>query len=43
VVRMEPLHNEYATGYSDFDEKQVPVFYGKDGPGPLYQHQRRIT
>ena len=39
VVRTEPLHNEYATGYSDFDEKQVPVFYGKDGPGPLYQRE----
>ena len=39
VVRMEPLGNEYATGYSDFDNKQVPVFYGKEGPGPLYQRE----
>jgi len=36
VVAMEPVDNEYQTGYSDFDHKQVPVFYGKDGPGPLY-------
>ena len=36
VVKMEPLGNEYQTGYSDFDLKQVPVFYGKDGPGQLY-------
>jgi hypothetical protein len=36
VMKMEPLGNEYQTGYSDFDRKQVPVFYGKDGPGQLY-------
>ena len=39
VVRMEPLGNEYATGYSEFDNKQVAVFYGKKGPGPLYQRE----
>jgi hypothetical protein len=37
VVKMEPLGNEYATGYSDFDKRDVPVFYGEAGPGPLYQ------
>jgi hypothetical protein len=42
VVRMEPLGNEYATGYSDFDSKQVPVFYGKEGPGPLYQREELV-
>ncbi len=36
VVKMEPLGNEFQTGFSDFDQKQVPVFYGKDGPGQLY-------
>ena len=36
VVRMDPVDNDYAEGYSDFDKKQVPVFYGKDGPGQLY-------
>jgi hypothetical protein len=40
VVRMEPLGNEYATGYSEFDNRQVEVFYGKEGPGPLYQRER---
>jgi hypothetical protein len=35
VVRMEPLGKEYTMGYSEFDNKQVPVFYGKEGPGPL--------
>ena len=42
VIRMEPLGNEYATGYSDFDNKQVPVFYGKEGPGPLYQREEFV-
>ncbi len=39
VVRMEPLGKEYTTGYSEFDNKQVPIFYGKEGPGPLYQRE----
>ena len=42
VVKMEPLNNDQATGYSDFDKKQVRVFYGKDGPGPLYQREAQI-
>lgn len=37
VVRMEPLGNEAATGWSDFDKKEVPVFYGSEGPAPLYR------
>jgi len=37
VVKMEPLENEFASGYSDFDQKEVACFYGKDGPGELYQ------
>lgn len=36
VVKMEPLGNDYETGYSDFDQRQVPIFYGEEGPGPLY-------
>ena len=36
VVEMEPLGNEYETGYSDFDQRQVPMFYGSEGPGPLH-------
>jgi hypothetical protein len=43
VVKMEPLGNEESTGYSDFDKKQVRVFYGKDGPGPLYQRAALLT
>jgi len=39
VVRMEPLGDEFKTGYSDFDKRDVPIFYGKEGPGPLYQRQ----
>lgn len=39
VVRMEPLGNDEPFGYSDYDKRQVEVFYGKAGPGPLYQRQ----
>ncbi|MFN8009610.1 MAG: hypothetical protein U0V70_21770 [Terriglobia bacterium] len=39
VIRMEPLGKEFATGYSEFDGKEVPVFYGNEGPSPLYQRQ----
>jgi hypothetical protein len=37
VVRMTYLGDHVETGFSDFDKKQVPVFYGSEGPGPLYQ------
>ena len=39
VVRMAPLGGEFATGYSEYDKREVPVFYGKEGPGPLYQRE----
>jgi hypothetical protein len=37
VVRVALLREATPTGYSDFDRKQVRVFYGTEGPGPLYQ------
>ena len=37
MVRMAPLEDMPATADSGFDKKQVPVFYGTEGPGPLYQ------
>ena len=37
VVRMEPVGNDYVTGYSDFDKREAPIFYGQAGPGALYQ------
>jgi hypothetical protein len=43
VVKMEPTGNEYQTGYSDFDEQQVPVFYGKEGPGSLYLREDYVA
>jgi len=43
VVKMDPLENEYATGYSDFGKKDVACFYGKDGPGELYQREHFLT
>jgi hypothetical protein len=39
VIRMQPVENEVRTGYSDFDQREVEVFYGQDGPGPLYQRE----
>lgn len=42
VVKVEPLDNEVATAYSDFDERAVPIFYGNAGPGPLYQRQHML-
>lgn len=39
VVRMEPMGKQYTTGYSEFDNKQVPIFYGNEGPSPLYQRK----
>ena len=39
VVKMTPLGDMPEKAYSDFDKKQVPVFYGTEGPGPLYQRE----
>lgn len=39
VVRMEPVGNDFKTGYSDFDNREVPVYYGEEGPGKLYQRE----
>ncbi len=39
VVRMQPLGNEYTSGYSEFDKRDVPTFYGTTGPAPLYQRE----
>jgi hypothetical protein len=39
VVAMEPKGGQYKTGYSDFDEREVPIYYGTDGPGPIYQRE----
>jgi hypothetical protein len=42
VVRMEPLGESQATGYSDFDRGQIATYYGREGPGPLYQREHMI-
>lgn len=42
VVRMEPLGNDARTAYSDFDKTQVEVFYGAEGPGPLYRREAML-
>ena len=37
IVRMVPVGEQVKTGFSDFDGQPVEVFYGTEGPGPLYQ------
>jgi len=39
VVRMAPQGEPVQKGFSDFDGEAVDVFYGNDGPGPLYQRR----
>lgn len=39
VVEMKPAGRQYKTGYSDFDKKNVEVFFGEDGPLRLYQRE----
>jgi hypothetical protein len=43
VVRMEPLGNEDKSAYSDFDKTDREVFYGEDGPGPLYRREHLLA
>lgn len=42
VVRIEPVGNDVAKTYSDFDKMDREVFYGKDGPGPLYLREHML-
>ncbi|MEI6914964.1 MAG: hypothetical protein WCL39_07520, partial [Armatimonadota bacterium] len=37
VVKMMPVGNDDPTGYSDLENREIPVFYGEQGPGPLYE------
>lgn len=42
VIKMEPLGNNCQSGYSDFEKKEVPVFYGNEGPGQLYLREHML-
>jgi hypothetical protein len=42
VVRLTPIGEQVKTAYSDFDKKQVEVFYGEAGPGRLYQRESML-
>jgi len=42
VVGMEPLDNDQRTAYSDFDKIETEVYYGKNGPSPLYQRDHML-
>ena len=37
VISMKPLGTEIISAFSDFDKRDVPVYYGESGPGRLYQ------
>jgi hypothetical protein len=39
---MTPIGEQVKTAYSDFDKKQVEVFYGEEGPGRLYQRDSML-
>lgn len=40
VIGLEPVGNDVATAYSDFDKAAKEVYYGHSGPGPLYQREQ---
>jgi hypothetical protein len=42
VVRMEPVDNDVESAYSDFDKAEAGVFYGRKGPGQLYQRDHML-
>jgi len=42
VVRMEPVDNEVETAYSDFEKAEVGVYFGRNGPGQLYQRDHML-
>ena len=42
VVRMTPIGEQVTKVFSDFDGKNVEVFYGKEGPGPIYQRENLL-
>ncbi len=42
VFRMEPVGNDEEMAYSEFEKADVGVFYGRSGPGQLYQRGQMI-
>jgi hypothetical protein len=43
VVKMQPIGPEEKLGYSDFEKKEVPVFYGETGLARLYQRKHFVA
>jgi len=39
VLELRPAGEMPHSGYSEFDPRDVPVFYGEDGPGRLYRRE----
>ena len=42
VVRMEPVDNDSDTAYSEFEKANVKTYYGRNGPGQLYQRDHML-
>lgn len=42
VVKMEPVGDMPEKGFSDFDRKEVELFYGEKGPGRLYRRAHML-
>jgi hypothetical protein len=42
VVRMEPVDDDQATAYSEFEKANVEVYYGRSGPSQLYQRDEML-
>jgi hypothetical protein len=43
VVKMEPIGPEVKFAYSDFDKKDVEIFYGESGPARLYRRENMLA
>ena len=43
VTSIEPASEMPEMGYSDFDEKQVRIYFGEEGPGRLYQREAYLS
>lgn len=42
VISVEALETDIRSAYSDFDQAEREVFYGPEGPGPLYQRAHML-
>ena len=43
VVRLQPVGNDIPIAYSDYDKREVAVYYDQAGPGLLYQRESMLV